>query len=337
MDCGIVFATFWITCAPYISYLQSVTGTWQLTGKSATETIWTPQTRFSIEDFEMRNTINSLQNTSEVSIQYNIASIFKAYAHNLKAILYEELPQEFDALLLFLVPLGFVGYFSNSRSPKDVLVSMAFILPPFLAIPRFHFLGRYFVGYFPVLAIMASAGIGCLTEFLAGSLKQAEFPLFKRGKTKKVAQTCIFLFLTVGLTLSLLEPVYSQLIYQDGVDNIQQETMAAGRWIREELPSKSIIMSRKPETAFYAGTDFALLPWATAKELVAYGRKTGVNIVVLEKTLTEQKRPILMPLLTGQEEPPSGLRLIFREERFAVFKILPKEVDGVIGIPLESS
>jgi hypothetical protein len=69
-----------------------------------------------------------------------------------------------------------------------------------------------------------------------------------------------------------------------------------GLWIKQNRPD-SILMARKPRTAFYGEARYVSLPFASLNEIVRFARLRGAQILVLDEKYTTSRGPHLSFLL----------------------------------------
>ena len=89
----------------------------------------------------------------------------------------------------------------------------------------------------------------------------------------------------------------------------------AARWLAENAPAGSPVMTRYTDPTLYAGLPKVAFPNANWPEVLAYGQAHGARYLVVNSWEIEEVRPYLAPLLTPEDGGlPPGLAFRHRIE-----------------------
>ena len=80
----------------------------------------------------------------------------------------------------------------------------------------------------------------------------------------------------------------------------------AARWLAENAPAGSPVMTRYTDTTLYAGLPKVAFPNAAWPEVLAYGQARGARYLVVNSWEIEEVRPYLAPLLTPEDGQPAA-------------------------------
>lgn len=125
---------------------------------------------------------------------------------------------------------------------------------------------RHFAATVPLLIFLTANGIDQSVEFLLGSMK----------KKSRILKILIFVLLFMFVTseaqkIRRLRHPGSNTGASEHADSFLFRE--AGDWIKNNLPSNPIIMSRKPFLSYYAEGTFVVLPFASFDKVLTYARK----------------------------------------------------------------
>jgi hypothetical protein len=102
------------------------------------------------------------------------------------------------------------------------------------------------------------------------------------------------------------------------------EHKKAGLQLRNMISQDSLIMSRKPWIAYYAGIRSVLLPYADFNRVMAFANHSGVNLIVIDENFIRDERPQLAFLLDPKQAPaylkPIYLSPPYAQERIIIYR-----------------
>ncbi|MBE9541744.1 MAG: hypothetical protein IMF01_05450, partial [Proteobacteria bacterium] len=184
-----------------------------------------------------------------------IPSRLKQIVYNLYTLINLGLPAIFPLAFFFCIGYGIVGQEWSKGILKKHMYLAAMFLVSIIFMLRAHLELRYLAPSVCIAAIWAGNGVVMLGEFLQKSLDKAlnGRQYFFIGKSALVFAITL---LSIG---SFLPGIHTTHLKQKDEPLEQKE---AGLWIKENRPD-SIIMSRKPQIAFYAEGKYIILPFAS--------------------------------------------------------------------------
>lgn len=254
--------------------------------------------------------------TGEV-IPISTLSSLKKIVYNLYYLENRGLPDIMPLAFFFCIGYGIVGQVWSNRILKKHLylaamfvVSVIFVLLSGLEL-------RWLGPSVCIGAIWAGNGIVMIGNFFETSLRKAfncRHPFFM----SKSAFILVFSLVSTG---SFFPGIYmTHLKHKD--EPLEQKI--AGLWIRENRPD-SVIMSRKPQIAFYAQGQYVILPFASYPDIMQFAKEKGVTIIVVDERYILSTRSEMTHLLT-ETEVPAGLELIYKNNKANEQKLLLYEM-----------
>jgi 4-amino-4-deoxy-L-arabinose transferase-like glycosyltransferase len=310
---------------PYVLYLQRTTGLWLISGKqgvsmdiawayvnksqamhdqaaasldeSGQEILWlSPQAL----DKSMTGWIAEDPRRFVILVRANIRDMGKALFH-------EDL---FTPWIVALMALGLFGQpWTRTRWRRELLLLMA--LAPLASLLVFFVLSRFLVVYLAIGLIWAAAGLAQISRWAADSgrnlLANPGAPAFATGRRAAVdllrvlpVAGTVTLLLVSGMAVAVAEQPRQPFYHVE-----------AARWLAENAPAGSSVMTRYTDTTLYAGLPKVAFPAASWPEVLAYGQAHGARYLVVNSWEIEEVRPYLAPLLTPEAgNLPPGL--VFR-------------------------
>jgi 4-amino-4-deoxy-L-arabinose transferase-like glycosyltransferase len=242
-----------------------------------------------------------------------------------KALFHEDL---FTPWIVALMALGLFGQpWTRARWRHELLLLMA--LAPLASIWLFFVLSRFLVVYVAIGLIWAAAGLAQISRWAADSghnlLANPSAPALTPGRRSVVdwlrvlpVAGTITLLLVSGLGVAANE-LPRQPFYH----------VEAGRWLAENVPAGSPIMTRNTDPTLYAGLPKVAFPNASWPDVLAYGQDRGARYLVVNSWEIEAVRPYLAPLLTPEDGGlPPGLafrhRIEGRDRTVFIYEFVPE-------------
>lgn len=230
---------------------------------------------------------------------------------------------------MFLAPFAILGFFLGRRNKTD-LRNETFLVTaclPFVVFLTFRIWPRYLLPMTPVLLLWTVRGIVCLEDRIQA--------FTRRTSSSKTPLHLLWRFLpSVILALALLtilvaKPIKARMFVQYPV-----EYKSAGEWMNANLPPDAMILTRKPEVAYYARRMMRPLPNEDLTRILGYARAHKVQYLVVDDFFIAT-RPQLRNLLGAGSMPP-GLRLIHEAaspngRKIRVFRILDGAASSLKG------
>lgn len=300
---------------PYVLYLQRVTGIWAISGKQGVsmDIAWAYVNKSqAMHDQAAASLDASGQEILWLSPQALDKSITAWIAEDPrrfvilvrtnirdtgKALFHEDL---FTPWIVALMALGLFGQrWTRARWRRELLLLMA--LAPLVSIWLFFVLSRFLVIYVAIGLIWAAAGLAWISRWAADSgrslMATPRAPVLMPGRRAAVA---VLRVLPVAGTVTLL------LVSGLGVaaNELPRQPfyhVETARWLAENVPAGSPIMTRYTDTTLYAGLPKVAFPNANWPEVLAYGRAHGARYLVVNSWEIEEVRPYLAPLLTPED------------------------------------
>jgi 4-amino-4-deoxy-L-arabinose transferase-like glycosyltransferase len=209
----------------------------------------------------------------------------------------------FPAFLFGFVILGlFRDPWDRARLENEIFLLMACV--PFLVFLTFKIWPRYLLPMTPVLLLWATRGVSSLEDWLRQSHESVR--MRQRPTPRWVRFLPGILFSLPLLAILVAKPVKSRMLVQYPV-----EYRAAGRWMNENLPEDAMILTRKPEVAYYARRLMLPIPNEELPLIVRYARLKEIEYLVVDEYFIGT-RPQLSFLLE-EDEFPEDLRFLHEE------------------------
>ena len=305
--------------APYVAFLHSHTGKWELTAKSVDVNIqaWrelAEQDRASRETHLYRLDETGLSTDQQGS---SLTALAREHPRQYLGIVGENFRQLYKSLLSFnttltpgwrlfalpLLPFALYGFWRNRAQSAVVAVTGIFGLS-LAVVLGFFVLNRYLPPAVAALCVLAGVGLAQL-----------------RARTRR---WCV----GIGLAASVL----SLMTYFEGPHGPQlvrerPEIQVAARWLRGHIPRGEAVMTRSASMTYYLPDNRLVLPpVGSIAQVYRYARHHRAKYLVLDPT-TQLLRADLAPLADGRDHRSVGFETIhtFRvEDRTTViFKLIP--------------
>ncbi len=295
LACG---AGLLVLVSPYVGFLHSHSGKWELTAKSVDVNIeaWRDVAENDRVGRDTHLYKLSQDGLSTRQKQYALSALAREHPKAYLGIVAENIRQFYKSLLspnttlmpgwrliaLPLLPFAFFALWRH-RSRAPVIALTGILGLALITVLGFFVLNRYLPPVIAAFAVLAGIGLGDL------SLKRQR------------------LWVAIGLVAS----VCSLLTYFEGPHGPQfvrerPDLQVATRWMRGRIEPKAIVMTRSTALPYYLPSNRLLVPPVTdVARLYRYANHHGVKYFLFDPT-TQLLRPDLSPLLDGNDHSAEG-------------------------------
>ena len=198
----------------------------------------------------------------------------------------------FSYYLLPLMGLAFFKVAWDRERAKAELLLLASLAPVSVFL-LFFIQDRYIATLMPTLVIWLGFGTYELGVWLRGTVQNLlrGRPWGRAVRVALVSAPTLVLVVFLMLIQSRVIGVYTD------TGSFRPEHKSVGIWLRENIASDSVVMSRYPAIAFYADARWEPTPNADYARVVTYARASDVDYFVLDEGETRDLRPQLAFLL----------------------------------------
>lgn len=328
---------------PYVVFLRQKTGTWTISQKLQTNTMFFDRKKPGLEITEDGRTTrrdqvagddytpaeateasppaaDPVQLGSKTKDLSGIKEIADQFLRFLKMEIRKFIPNLFPFFYLFMM-FVIIGFFyrpwTRLRLAKELYLFslVASTLIGYAAsIAEF----RYLIPLIPIFICWIAVGVVGFSYWAAKS----DFGVFRAGSkfVPKLVQIVALAALSVLLTASIPD----QIARESAQGELFREK-AAGLWIKDRSPNRVLIMDSSPIAAFYAGADHTYLPNEDLDVVLDYAKRKGVTYIVYSRRRSS-RTPKFSP--TDQSEPlPPNVKLVHEigedeNKRIFIYKLL---------------
>jgi len=202
----------------------------------------------------------------------------------------------------YLLPLMGLAFFKaawdKSRAKAELLLLAS--LTPVAVFLLFFVQDRYIATLMPTLVIWLGLGTYEFGVWVRDTVQN----LFAGRNWGRIGRVVLVGAPTLLLVLFflLIQPRIVGLYTNTGSFRPGHKTV--GFWLRDSIPCDTVVMSRYPAIAFYAGSRWEPTPNAEYGQILSYARASGVHYFVLDEGETHDLRPQLAFLLDESTVPP---------------------------------
>ena len=315
---------------PYAVFVHGQTGSWQITEKAGVTFITClglathDVAAFDRATWGLDSTGHEVFFFSDES--YNVSMVDYVREHpgefarlvvqNVRAFLnYLISPRMLPSLLVPVVALGLWAVpWGRSRLRRELWLGLTVL--PLAGFALFFIQERYIGAVLPTLTIWVAVGLRHLGRWCADTWANLSGRGRRLGGALRVAPlVAVLVWFVVALPAEMRGT---------SVGSYRLGHKTVGLWLGERVTPETVVMSRYPAIAFYAGTVWRPTPNASVDEMLEYARYKTVDYLVLDERETVQMRPQFRPLLDGVELPAPLERVhvdASEGERLVVFRL----------------
>jgi 4-amino-4-deoxy-L-arabinose transferase-like glycosyltransferase len=292
---------FVLVVFPYMLFLKNHLGRWQLSGRLAEQVILFEHGH----DVTVHKTYYQLNSDdSEVLLEKEkkafkglAAAILgepsrfiKRYLRNFRSEFKYVLPQVCGWPMLFFLIIGLTRVLYGFRGLNPQLV-LATTLAPILIFPLLFIMPRIHVPLLPFILLLATYGIECSLDWFG-----------HRPWAVKLVQPQIKIKIMTGLLIFII-------FMTSGTDHLipkahGKQWQNFKHWLANHIPPQSVIISEKPQVAYYAKSAWIRMPYTSYPRLIKYCRNRKVNYLFANEGEIAYKpdlRHLLEPDLVSQD------------------------------------
>ncbi|MFA6001131.1 MAG: glycosyltransferase family 39 protein [Thermoleophilia bacterium] len=299
----LVFLALFSVCAlPYVVFLHGELGKWTFSGKSTGGNIYTATHNLRRDDIgSWEKELLALQDDGEplafkLEAQGENPATFlishpapaaKIFVKQVYAFHANVLSQVFP---LWLLPLAGLGLFAQGWSRRRV-AALGYLLVmslPIVLVLAMYAHPRFFMPFVPFAMMLAAQG-WLMFESWGRETAMASFTGDAAQKWLRRAP-----WLTGAIVLL---PVLAFAMVTTLKQSYPVEYKEAGLWLKENGGEGTRIMNREYSSAYYAGGDAVILPYADYAATTDYARKKNVEYLIVGTQALKDYRPGLERLL----------------------------------------
>ncbi len=205
---------------------------------------------------------------------------------------------------LWLIPLFGLGLHKTVWTRREALkyCYFALLLVPLLTLPLKWTDVRFMLPYMGIFMLWVGRGWMNLEGWAISSMGEL-FHSWKAPSRQRVVQVLV--------AVLVLAPVAGYSIWHVAHADYPVEYRQAGEWLKDHGGDGGKVMSREDSTAYYAGADLVPMPYAAEQEIIDYGRRNGVDFLVISQPIVNSLRPQLAGLLAPRRAAYPGLTLVY--------------------------
>jgi 4-amino-4-deoxy-L-arabinose transferase-like glycosyltransferase len=293
----VVWGGFCCFFIPYLVLIHSLTGQWQLAGKTGVTLAGALSEYLGRPDMNREPGFQALGFIDVLRIYPDF--VWNNFLKNGAETLRTMLPP-------YLWVVAGLGFFAGGWN-RDKLVERVFLLTtfaPLLIIVVFFFVGpEYLQPYLPVLFLWTGQGLNLCEGTAARLLFVKRHPAAARRFTAW-SPALIGVLMFAGWMLVEQIPTDRNVPYHYSQDGGRFDHKRIGQLLKQQLPPDSRIMTRWGRISFYAELERVEIPQASLEEIIASARKNRVRFIVVDGML-QGVRPqlgnLFQPLITGAD------------------------------------
>lgn len=291
-------AGFALPLLPYIHLIHSVTGKWQLAGKTGNTFA------DALSEYLGRPDLKNEPGFQGIGI----IDVLRLYPDFLWPNFMKNLQKTWETMLpayLWAITLiGFLTYgWDRERIARQLFLVSTFA--PLLVIMVFFFVGpEYLQPYLPVLFLWTGTGLVWLENAIKGRAGIERWPLMNRA----ISVVPVSVLAVIGMAVYLLVaqiPANANEPYHFSQDGARYDHKRMGLMLKQVLPPHSRIMTRFGRISYYAEMEQVMIPQAGIPELIDAAVRNKARYIVIDGVLAQMRpqfEPLYQPLFMGEEK-----------------------------------
>jgi len=325
---------FLLLFGPYAFYVYQETGSWMVSEKAGVTFVTCiglsegDTQAFDQATWGLDSTGLEVFFFSRESYHVSMIDVIRAYPNEFVQLFLRNVRRFIGSLLstrlfsYYLLPLMGLAFFKrvwDKKRLKGELLLLASLAPVGVFL-LFFIQDRYIATLLPTLVIWLGLGTYELGVWLKGTV---EHMLSHRPSLSRW-WSGVWAALPTLLLIAFLAFLQPRIIGQyTSIDSFRPEHKTVGLLLQDEVSPDTVVMSRYPAIAFYAGARWEPTPNAEYEQVLAYARHVGADYFVLDEVETRELRPQLAFLLREDARPPE-LDLVLVDEsakgKLAIFR-----------------
>jgi hypothetical protein len=315
---GLIAATgagFAIPLIPYVFLVHSVTGKWQLAGKTANTLADALSQYLQRPDMKNEASFKGIGVLDVIRLYPDF--LWGNFLKNLKETLQTMVPPYLWVLSL----VGIVGYGWSREKCARQLVLLATFAPLSVIMVLFFVGPEYLQPYLPILFLWAASGLLLVEERLASYLRLERFGLVSKVRRGVPASALVAGWITVSVLVAQVRGISDE-PYHYSQDGGRYDQKRIGLRLKKLLPPGSRVMTRWGRITFYSEMEMVMIPQAGYPELLDAIRTGKVKYVIVDGMLTNA-RPQFGLLYRPLFETPETIEYSEQQAGGEVYKPLP--------------
>jgi 4-amino-4-deoxy-L-arabinose transferase-like glycosyltransferase len=257
-----VLLGFAIVAAPYVLFLHSHTGEWELTHKTRVN-LRVAEARSVGTPMQQMYRLNQEGGVVSLSQQNMLSGLAGRALRNAKGI-WLRLPVLASPLVFVFAALGLFALFApRAPGPGALTMGLALASPLVFLLP-FFWEDRMLLCPAALLALLAAVGVFRAAQYVRSADRD-------RAAWLVVMLACV---LMIGQTIKA---------GQVGGHVHPRIATTIGRWIAQDIPERSAMVSRLPVASYYANKVHHPLPYEELAGVIAYARTCGASLLLLPR------------------------------------------------------
>ena len=228
---------------------------------------------------------------------------------NILHILFDRIPSSLTYNFALVLLFGILLKRKGIPHKKEEIFLCSFVILAILQYSLFSVQNRFFTFLIPLLVAWTVVGYFEWEKIIGRKWGNYVF---------------LFLFL----------PSIFYFSYKSITKKYDLEHKEAGIWLKNNAKKSSVVMSRKPYTAFYSGNLIASIPEDSYEEVTIYAKKRKADYLVIDERYIPNRRAELKFLL-NPSLVPKELEMVYQGEyegkRIVIYKWLQENLPFASG------
>lgn len=315
---------FLIFALPYLFFVRKELGYWTISEKSSYNFFTSFQSEYQKYGLAPINLQTSHQESKEIAIESDKVNyrpfsfalhhpwiVEKKAMKNILRIIFDRIPSSLTYNFVLVLLFGIFLKRKEIPYKKEEIFLCSFVILAILQYSLFSVQNRFFTFLIPLLIAWTVVG----------------FFEWERIIGRKWGNY-VFLFLVL--------PSIFYFSYKSITNKYDLEHKDAGIWLKNNAEKSSVVMSRKPYTAFYSGNLIASIPEDSYEEVTIYAKERKADYLVIDERYIPTRRAELKFLL-NPSLVPKELKMVYQGEyegkRIVIYKWLQENLPSAGVLP----